>query len=241
MEVIAAWTQIQYRVCAMQGLRRWLGAHYASYDEFSFWRTETRRDHSKLVEKVEYLQDQVNSLTAKIDPSSPDVTPTQIIDELQSPEIRVRTTRPSERMARGATTRAQGLRKVPRKDLEEQFKDADDAVPTTQMLHSRLALGSKSPGALSPGPKEARFSSRTKSPRTSCHARKDTVLVTGSKSPSTLARGPKHGRQGHAPQRETAMTQSTLEGNLKRAKARIGGEGKLASSYGLSKKIYNHS
>ena len=225
----------------MQGFRRWLGAHYASYDEFSFWRTETRRDHSKLVDKVEYLQHQVNSLSAKIDPSSPGVTPTLLIDELQSPEILSRSTRPSERMARGATTRSQGLRKAPRKDLEEQFKDADDAVPTTQVLPSRLASGSKSPGALSPAPKEARLSRGTKSPRTLNHARKDTVLPSGSKSPGTLARGPKQVRQGHAPQRETAMSQSTLEGNVKRAKARIGGEGKLASSNGLSKFFYNHS
>ena len=88
-------------MCGTQKLMRWLATQYASYDEFSFWRTETRRDHSKLLDKVDYLQHQVNSLSAKIGPSSPCCTPTRIIDELQSPGIMSRSPRPSERMARG--------------------------------------------------------------------------------------------------------------------------------------------
>lgn len=218
----------------MQGLLRWLSAHYASYDEFSFWRTESRRDHSKLLEQVEYLRHQVDSMVEKIGPSSPLSTPTRLIDELQSPEEISRYTLPSETTARGPTTRTQAVRKVPRKDLEESFKDCDDAVPNTQVLPRRLVRGSGSPWTLSPGPKEARLGRGTKSPRTSSHARKDTRLPSGSKSPGTLARGPKQGRQGHAPQRDTAMTQSTLEGNSKRAKAKEGGEGKLDWSIGLS-------
>ena len=224
---------MKHRVCAMQRMMRWLATQYATYDEFSFWRTETRRDHSKLLDKVEHLQHQVNSLHAKIGPSSPCCTPTTIIDELQSPEIVNRSTRPSERLARGATTCAQGSRKAPRKDLDECFKDCDGAVQTPQALPSRSAAGSKSPSTLSPGPKEAQLARGTKSPRTSVHARKDSRFASGSKSPGTLGRGPKQIRQGHAPQRDTAMTQSTFEGNIKRAKAKDGGEGKFASRTAL--------
>ena len=156
---------MKYRMWGMQKMMRWLATQYASYDEFSFWRTETRRDHSKLLDKVEYLQHQVNSLSAKIGPSSPPCTPTRIIDELQSPEVMSRSPRPSERMTR-ATLSAQGLRKVPRKDLEECFKDCDDSATRPQVLPSRLPPGSKSPGTLSQGPKEARLARGTKSPRT---------------------------------------------------------------------------
>ena len=210
----------------MQGLMRWLATQYASYDEFSFWRTETRRDHSKLLDKVEYLQHQVNSLSAKIGPSSPACTPTRIIDELQSPDTVSHSTKPSQRMARGASICAQGSRKVPRKDLEECFKECDDAVPTSQVATTGLAPGSQSPGTLSPRPKEARLARGTRSPRTASHVRKDPRLASGAKSPDTLSRGPKEIRQGHAPQRDTAMTETSLQGNVKRAKAKNGGEGK---------------
>lgn len=179
------------------------------------------------------MQHQVNSLHAKIGTSSPCCTPTRIIDDLQSPEIASRSTRPSERLARGATICAEGLRKAPRKDLEECFKDADDAVHTNQVEHSRLVAGAKSPGTLSPGSKEARTARGTKSPRTSLHARKDNRFTSGSESPGTLGRGPKQIRQRHAPQRDTATTQSTLEANIKRARAKDGGKGKLASNTAL--------
>ena len=219
---------------------RWLATQYASYDEFSFWRTETRRDHSKLLDKVDYLQHQVNSLSAKIGPSSPCCTPTRIIDELQSHGIMSRSPRPSERMARGATSGAQGNRKVPRKELESCFKDCDDSAPMTEDLPSRLPPGSKSPGTLSQGPNAARLAQGPKSPRPSSEARKDIRCATGSKSPGTLARGPKQIRQGHAPQRDTSMTQSTLDANVKRAKAKNGGEGYMPHSTGLITFYYKH-
>lgn len=225
----------------LQALIRWLGAHYASYDEFSFWRTESRRDHSKLLEQMEHLQHQVNSLSSKVGPSSPLSTPTRLIDDVQSPEIISRTARASERMARGASMHTQGMRRAPRKDLEEFFNDCDDAVPTTQILPSRVPRGSKSPATLSPASREPRFPRGTKSPRTTSHARRDNRLASRSKSPGTLARGPKTTRQGHAPQRDTAMTQSTLEGSVKKAKAKDGGEGKLAASNGFSSFYYKHA
>ena len=227
-------------MCAMQGLIKWLGAHYASYDEFSFWRTESRRDHSKLLEHVENLQHQVNSISAKIGPCSPISTPTRIIDDIQSPEIISGSRRTSERRARGASIHAQGMRKAPRKDLEESFKDCDDADNTTQLLHSRLPPGCKSPATLSPGSRGARLPRGTKSPRTTSIAHKDSRLASGSKSPGTLARGPKTIRQGHAPQRDTAMRQSTLEASMKRAKGVDVGEGKLAWINGLTSFIYTH-
>jgi hypothetical protein len=232
---------MEFIMGGMQGLIRWLGAHYALYDEFSFWRTESRRDHSKLLEHVEHLQHQVNSISAKIGPSSPISTPTRLIDDAQSPEIISGSGRPSERMARGASIHAQGMRKAPRKDLQESFKDCDDAVPTTQLLPGRLARGSKSPATLSPGSRGARLPRGTKSPRTTSVARKDSRLAGGSKSPGTVARGQKPIRQGHAPQRDTPRRQSTLEGSVKRAKAQDVGEGKFATSNGLMIFFYTHS
>ena len=133
----------------------------------------------------------------------------------------------------GASIHAQGMRKAQRKDLEESFKDCEDAVPTTEVLHSRVPHGSKSPATLSPGSRGARLPRGTKSPRTTSIPRKDSRLASGSKSPGTLGRGPKTIRQGHAPQRDTAMRQSTLEGSMKRAKGVDVGEGKLAWSKGL--------
>ena len=215
--------------CCMQGLLRWLAGRYASYDEFSFWRTEARRDHSKLAEQVDYLKQQVNSLTAKIGSSSPPCTPTRIIDTHLSPDVESMPLRHSSSPGTVVATRGAGLRKAPRKDLEETFNECGDAVPSTQLLPTRLARGSKSTGAESRLPKIDRHASTSKSPRTMNRGRKESRLAAGLKSPGTLSRGPKGNRQGHTPQRDPAMTAASLQGNVKRAKGRNGGEGKLAN------------
>lgn len=215
--------------CAMQGLMRWLAGQYATYDEFSFWRTESRRDHSKLLEQVEYLKHQVNELSAKIDPSSPICTPTRIIDDILSPDVQSMPKRPSESPGTVAASRGHGLRKAPRKDLEECFNECDDPFPNTQISATRLARGLKTTGTTSRVPKQARLAPPAKSPRSWSRAGKGSSQVRGLKSPGSMSRGPKYSRQGHAPQRDPAMTSPPLEGNAKRAKGKNGGEGKLDS------------
>lgn len=74
----------------------------------------------------------------------------------------------------------------------------------------------------------------------SSHARQDLRVAAGSKSPGTLARGPKQIRQGHAPQRDTSLTQNTVDGNVKRAKAKNGGEGYMPCSTSLITFYYKH-
>ena len=226
--------------CAMQGLMRWLARQYATYDEFSFWRTEARRDHSKLLEQVEYLKHQVNELSAKIGPSSPCCTPTIIIDEILSPDVVSRPKRPSESPGTVAASHGQGLRKAPRKDLEECFNECDDPVPQTQIPPNRLARGMKSTGTTSRVPKQVRLAPAAKSPRSLSRARAELRLVVGLKSPETLSRGPKYSRQGHTPQRDPATTSASLHGNVKRAKGKNGGEGKLDSEIDFQKCNYVH-
>ena len=128
----------------------------------------------------------------------PCCTPTQIIDELQSPDIVSQPTRPSEWMVTMATSCAQKLQKVPHRDLEECFKDFENTVPNTQVLHSWLTLGSKSLRTLSRGPKEDQLAPGLKSLGTLPHEHKDVWLAIGSKSPRTLSYGPKDVWQGHA-------------------------------------------
>ena len=225
---------------SMQGLVRWLAGRYASYDEFSFWRTEARRDHSKLSEQVEYLKHQVNSLTAKINASSPLCTPTRIIDELMSPDVESMPRGTSESPGTVAVSRGHGVRKAPRKDLEECFNECDDPVPNTQMLPSRLARGSKGTGTPSRLAKADQLALASKSPRSLTRGRKEVRLAACMKSPGTLSREPKDIRQGHMPQREQTMTTSTMQGNVKRAKGTHGGEGKLDRNIVVCCRYYIH-
>ena len=206
---------------------RWLAGRYATYDEFSFWRTEGRRDHSKLAEQVDYLKHQVNSLTAKIGSSSQYCTPTRIIDPIMSPDVESMRRHPSESPGTLAASRGQTQRLATRKDLEECFNECGDAVPSTHMMSTQLSRGSKSTATLSRMPKQDRPATTTKSPRSLTRGRKDSRSAAGAKSPGTLSRGPKGIRQGHTPQRDPAMAGASVQGNVKRVKAKNGGEGKL--------------
>ena len=226
--------------CGVQGLMRWLAGQYATYDEFSFWRTEARRDHSKLLEQVEYLKHQVNELSAKFGPSSPYCTPTRILDDSLSPDVASRPKRRSESPGTVGASHGQGMRKAPRKDLEERFNECDDPVPNTQIPPTRLAGGMKSIGTTSHVPKQVRLAPTAKSPRSLSRARKESRLVGGLKSPGTLSRGPKYIRQGHTPQGDPTMTSPTLQGNVKRAKGKNGGEGKMGNEFDFQKCLYVH-
>lgn len=175
------------------------------------------------------LKEQVNSLTAKIGSSSPYCTPTRLIDTHLSPDVESMPRSLSESPGTVVASRGAGLRSAPRKDLEGTFNGCGDAVLTTQMLPTRLARGAKSHGQQSRVPKQDRTASTSKSPRSLNRGRRQSRMAAGFKSPGRLSRGPKGNRQGHTPQRDPALTAATLQGNVKRAKGRNGGEGKLAS------------